>query len=242
MRGQVIVVVGRSTDGTFERAAGSGATVLHDGGRGKGEALRRAIPLHPDAGHGVSRRRRLARPGRHSRCWWSRSWRTKPITSRPRGCEADRASCMAGSTSSCGSPAVRSSPRASTGASDCRLSDSQNGFRAVRTSVLQQLDLRENGDDHRTGNDHQDAAPRVADGGSSQPRAPARAWPLAYPRRGAARRATAIHSSSTCSSDAANPRRPDDTVNILGIWDGHDSGAALLQDGQLSVLPSTRSG
>src|SRR4029079_9860891 len=27
---------------------------------------------------------------------------------------------------------------------DCQLSDSQNGFRAVRTSVLRQLDLREN--------------------------------------------------------------------------------------------------
>ena len=27
----------------------------------------------------------------------------------------------------------------------CRLSDSQNGFRAVRTSLLQQLDLREDG-------------------------------------------------------------------------------------------------
>ena len=40
----VICVVGHSTDGTAEVAASSGAEVLADGGRGKGEALRRAIP------------------------------------------------------------------------------------------------------------------------------------------------------------------------------------------------------
>ena len=38
------VVVGRSTDGTADIAAASGANVLADGGRGKGESLRRAIP------------------------------------------------------------------------------------------------------------------------------------------------------------------------------------------------------
>jgi glycosyltransferase involved in cell wall biosynthesis len=42
--GQVFVVVGHSTDGTSELAARSGAGVLEDGGLGKGEALRRAIP------------------------------------------------------------------------------------------------------------------------------------------------------------------------------------------------------
>src|SRR5687767_11092123 len=41
---EIVVVVGRSTDGTDAIAAESGATVLGDGGRGKGEALRRAIP------------------------------------------------------------------------------------------------------------------------------------------------------------------------------------------------------
>src|SRR6185503_4596300 len=40
----IVVVVGRSTDGTGEIAAESGARVLNDGGRGKGEAIRCAIP------------------------------------------------------------------------------------------------------------------------------------------------------------------------------------------------------
>ncbi|MGH9408424.1 MAG: glycosyltransferase, partial [Vicinamibacterales bacterium] len=41
---EVLVVVGRSTDGTAEIASGRGAGVFADGGRGKGEAMRRAIP------------------------------------------------------------------------------------------------------------------------------------------------------------------------------------------------------
>ena len=40
----ILVVVGESTDGTADVASGSGASVLVDGGRGKGEAIRRAIP------------------------------------------------------------------------------------------------------------------------------------------------------------------------------------------------------
>ena len=43
--GEVIVVVGASTDGTADVARASGARVVPDGGRGKGEALRCAIPL-----------------------------------------------------------------------------------------------------------------------------------------------------------------------------------------------------
>ena len=39
----IVVVVGRSTDGTGEIAAERGASVLNDGGRGKGEAIRCAI-------------------------------------------------------------------------------------------------------------------------------------------------------------------------------------------------------
>src|SRR6185369_9808378 len=41
---------------------------------------------------------------------------------------------------------------------------------------------------------------------------------------GATLPATATRSSSVCSFSA---------LNILGIWDGHDSGAALLQDGRV---------
>ena len=42
--GTIFCVVGASTDGTADVAARHGAIVLADGGRGKGEALRRAIP------------------------------------------------------------------------------------------------------------------------------------------------------------------------------------------------------
>ena len=52
---EILVVVGQSTDGTDDVAAGSGARVLRDGGRGKGEAIRRAIPRHPLARHGPAR-------------------------------------------------------------------------------------------------------------------------------------------------------------------------------------------
>src|SRR3954471_17968446 len=41
---------------------------------------------------------------------------------------------------------------------------------------------------------------------------------------GAMLRVTAGPSSKICSSN----------LNVLGIWDGHDSGAALVQDGRLS--------
>ena len=44
---------------------------------------------------------------------------------------------------------------------------------------------------------------------------------------------TACRSSGACSSEDCGRRRVEHTVNILGIWDGHDSGAALLQDGEL---------
>jgi len=45
--GEVIVIAGHSTDQTAELAAQSGATVFADGGKGKGDAIRCAIPhLH----------------------------------------------------------------------------------------------------------------------------------------------------------------------------------------------------
>ena len=87
-----------------------------------------------------------------------------PTTCRRRGCAAARASCTAASTSSSGWPAARSSPRASTGASTVRLSDSQNGFRAIRTGVLRAAGPARGHDDDRAGDDHQDAAAGLADG------------------------------------------------------------------------------
>jgi cellulose synthase/poly-beta-1,6-N-acetylglucosamine synthase-like glycosyltransferase len=112
----IVVVVGRSTDGTGTIAEQGGARVMNDGGRGKGEALRRAIPhvrtpvtvfLDADGSHDPEDIPLLVEPILADR----------RITWPRRGCAADPASCTAASTSSCGSPAARSSPPASTGGS-----------------------------------------------------------------------------------------------------------------------------
>ena len=116
---------------------------------------------------------------------------------------------------------------------DCRLSDSQNGFRAIRTSRAAAARSAREHDDDRAGDDDQDAAPGLADGRSAEPRAPPRRTAPRTSACGATRRATATRSSGICSSDRRRSRRAH--VNILGIWDGHDSGAALLQDGRLAV-------
>ena len=114
---EIVVVVGRSTDGTADVAAQSGASVLADGGRGKGEAIRRAIPhirtpvtvfLDADGSHDPEDIPLLVEPILRGR---GRSRR------RRRACAAARASCTAASTSSSGWPAARSSPPASTGGS-----------------------------------------------------------------------------------------------------------------------------
>src|SRR4030095_3491601 len=42
--GEVIVVAGASSEGAADVAPRCGARVIEDGGRGKGEAIRRAIP------------------------------------------------------------------------------------------------------------------------------------------------------------------------------------------------------
>ena len=140
--GEVIVVDGHSTDGTPEFAAKSGAIVLEDGGRGKGEAIRRALPclrtpitvfLDADGSHDPEDIPLLV----------------EPIL-------ADRADHVSGSRLKGGSSELHGGFdefMRLTGSSfitacinwrfNCALSESQNGFRAIRTSVLRQLDLTE---------------------------------------------------------------------------------------------------
>jgi dolichol-phosphate mannosyltransferase len=139
----ILVVVGRSTDGTAAVAAASGATVLHDGGRGKGEAIRRAIPhirtpvtvfLDADGSHDPEDIPLLVEP-------ILADGADHVVASRLRGGSSelhggfDEFLRLAGSSfiTACINWRFR-----------CQLSDSQNGFRAVRTSVLRQLNLREN--------------------------------------------------------------------------------------------------
>ena len=140
--GTVIVVDGHSTDDTRRRAAGAGATCISDHGRGKGDAIRTAIPrvetdltvfIDADGSHD---------PG------------DIPLLLAP--IDEDRADHVAASRLVGGSSElyggfdefVRLSGSAFITACinhrlGVRLSDSQNGFRAIRTSVLKALSLKE---------------------------------------------------------------------------------------------------
>ncbi len=140
---EVICVVGPSTDGTAELAAESGATVLADGGRGKGEAIRRAIAcvrapvtvfIDADGSHDPEDIPMLVGPIVAGEADHVTASRLRGGSSELHG-GFDEFFRLAGSSFITACINWRF---------DCRLSDSQNGFRAIRTSVLRQLDLREN--------------------------------------------------------------------------------------------------
>jgi dolichol-phosphate hexosyltransferase len=139
----IVVVVGRSTDGTSEVAEKGGASVLTDGGRGKGEALRRAIPhittpvtvfLDADGSHDPEDIPLLVEPILADEADHVAASRLRGGSSELHG-GFDEFLRLAGSSFITACINWRF---------NCRLSDSQNGFRAVRTSVLRQLNLREN--------------------------------------------------------------------------------------------------
>jgi dolichol-phosphate hexosyltransferase len=140
--GEVIVVAGHSTDGTAERAAESGATVLTDGGRGKGEAIRRAIPhiktpitvfLDADGSHDPEDIPLLVEPIATDQADHVSASRLKGGSSELHG-GFDEFFRLTGSSFITACINWRF---------NCRLSESQNGFRAIRTTVLRQLDLAE---------------------------------------------------------------------------------------------------
>lgn len=139
----ILVVVGASSDGTGEVAAGKGARVMADGGRGKGEAIRRAIPLidtavavflDADGSHDPEDIPLLVEPILAGEADHVAASRLRGGSSELHG-GFDEFLRLAGSSfiTACINRRFR-----------CALSDSQNGFRAIRTSVLRQLDLREN--------------------------------------------------------------------------------------------------
>lgn len=141
--GTVICVVGASTDGTADVAAASGAEVLSDGGRGKGEALRRAIPhirtpitvfLDADGSHDPEDIPLLVRPIAADEA-------DHVSASRLRGGSSELHGGFDEFLRLSGSSFITACINWRFG---CRLSDSQNGFRAIRTDVLRRLDLREN--------------------------------------------------------------------------------------------------
>lgn len=141
--GEVIVVAGRSSDGTAELAAASGAVVLQDGGKGKGEAIRRAVPhlrtpvtvfLDADGSHDPEDIPLLVEPIFADRADHVSASRLRGGSSELHG-GFDEFFRLTGSSfiTACINWRFK-----------CALSESQNGFRAIRTSVLRELDLAEN--------------------------------------------------------------------------------------------------
>jgi glycosyltransferase involved in cell wall biosynthesis len=139
---EVIVVAGRSTDGTPDLAARCGARVMLDGGRGKGEAIRRAIPhirtpiavfLDADGSHDPEDIPLLVEPILKDEADHVSASRLRGGSSELHG-GYDEFLRLAGSSFITATINWRFG---------CRLSESQNGFRAVRVSTLRALDLRE---------------------------------------------------------------------------------------------------
>jgi dolichol-phosphate mannosyltransferase len=138
----ILVVVGRSTDGTSDIAAGCGARVIADGGRGKGEAIRRAIPyidtpitvfLDADGSHDPEDIPLLVEP-------IVRGDADHVAASRLQGGSSELHGGFDEFLRLAGSSFITACINWRFG---CRLSESQNGFRAIRTSVLRQLELAE---------------------------------------------------------------------------------------------------
>jgi dolichol-phosphate mannosyltransferase len=140
---EVLVVVDRRTsDPTAALATQAGARVLTDRGRGKGEALRTAIPeiktdltvfIDADGSHDVSDLPRLAQPILDGRADHVSASRLIGGSSELHG-GFDEFLRLAGSSfiTACVNHRF-----------GVRLSDTQNGFRAIRTNVLRRLGLRE---------------------------------------------------------------------------------------------------
>ena len=139
---EVIVVDGHSDDGTDTRAEAAGARVLRDGGRGKGDAIRTAIPqvttavtvfIDADASHDPGDIPRLVAPITDGVADHVTGSRLLGGSSELHG-GFDEFFRLAGSSfvTACFNWKF-----------GVRLSDSQNGFRAIRTSVLQALHLGE---------------------------------------------------------------------------------------------------
>ena len=139
----VLVIDGHSTDGTAAIAAAAGAAVARDGGRGKGDAIRTAVPLiataiavfiDADGSHDAADIPRLLAPLDAAEAEHVGASRLIGGSSELHG-GFDEFWRLAGSSfiTACVNRRF-----------GVRLSDSQNGFRAIRTAVLRELRLREN--------------------------------------------------------------------------------------------------
>ena len=139
----VLVVDGHSTDGTRQEAEAAGARVVLDGGRGKGDAIRAAIPeittayvvfIDADGSHDPADIPRLVEPLASGQADHVSGSRLIGGSSELHG-GFDEFWRLTGSSFITAVINWRFS---------VRISDSQNGFRALRTDVLRRLDLTEN--------------------------------------------------------------------------------------------------
>lgn len=141
--GEVIVVDGKSADGTAAAAERKGALVVQDHGKGKGDAIRTAIPLitkkyvvfmDGDGSHDPADIPKLVRPLLNNAADHVSGSRLLGGSSELHGGFDEFLRLMGSSFITAG---IGWRFKA-------RLSESQNGFRALKTAVLKELDLREN--------------------------------------------------------------------------------------------------
>jgi dolichol-phosphate mannosyltransferase len=138
---EVLVVDGHSSDRTREIAEGKGVRVILDGGRGKGEALRRSfgearheilVFIDADGSHDPNDIPRLVEPIRQGRA-------DLVIASRTRGGSDELHGTVEQLLRYVGSQLIMLAINYRWHVS---LTDSQNGFRAIRRDVALSLDLR----------------------------------------------------------------------------------------------------
>lgn len=141
--GEIIVIDGHSADRSAAIAGACGARVHYDNRRGKGDALRCAVPLvtreitvfmDADGSHDPEDIPKLVRPILEGTADHVTGSRLLGGSSELHG-GFDEFLRLAGSSLITAWIGRRFK---------VRISDSQNGFRAVRTDVLRRLDLREN--------------------------------------------------------------------------------------------------
>ncbi len=138
----IIVVDGHSVDETVEVARGLGCRVVYDHGRGKGDAIRTVIPhiftditvfIDADGSHDPNDIPKIIRPILDGRADHVSGSRLMGGSSELHGGFDEFLRLMGSSfITACINHRFK-----------VRLSESQNGFRAIRTAVLRDLGLRE---------------------------------------------------------------------------------------------------
>ena len=138
---RVLVVDGHSTDGTRDHAVNAGADVILDGGRGKGDAIRTAIPaittpfvvfIDADGSHETKDIPALVAPIASGQA-------DLVIASRGKGGSDELHGTVAQFIRYTGSQLIM---LAINYRWNVRLSDSQNGFRAIRREVALALNMQ----------------------------------------------------------------------------------------------------